>query len=102
MPYEPLSSKSNRGRQQPGYESRLTRLECGHEVVGIPGCEFSLSLDGLFAGHGADEVEGQGNHPVMTAGQVRCAVFVRGLRFQRLARPASSRSMASISTSVGS
>ena len=42
-----------------GNESRLTGLKGCHEVVGIPGCEFSLSLDGLFAGHGADEVEGE-------------------------------------------
>jgi len=42
-----------------GNESRLTGLEGGHEIVGIPGCEFSLALDGLFAGHSADEVEGE-------------------------------------------
>ncbi|BAV50026.1 hypothetical protein Amn_09830 [Aminobacter sp. Y103A] len=34
-------------------------LENCNQVVGIPGREFSLSLDGLFSGHGSDEVEGE-------------------------------------------
>ncbi len=44
-----------------GNESRLT---CGErkgfgEVVGVPGSELSLGLEGSFVWHGADEVEGE-------------------------------------------
>lgn len=64
----PLSSTARKqaptqsGSRQ-GNESRLTGLECSHEVVGIPCGEFALALDEMFSGHCTDEIEGEvSNH----------------------------------------
>ena len=69
-------------RDGQGNESRLTRIkaERGQEIGVIPFGELAFSLDRVFSGHGADEIEGQMAHQshvlgAVAASQARLVLF---------------------------